>query len=264
MNPQPLLTTDRSNYDRPHLWQDSLWTDVQRQRAAQTVALLPSDLDSALDLGCGAGVVTNLLADRYARVVGLDFAYAALVQVKPLRVLARVEQLPFADKSFDVCIATQVLEHLPLRLRRDTLAEINRVTKHFVLITVPHAEVLESAQAKCEECGCVFHIYRHAARFTASTMKELLEPAFRLQTTRQLGPVRKPAVKGLVQLAQTLGHYATPPADTAMCPQCGNTHSFSSRRSLFSKLLVHVPSYIARRRHSKWLAALYRRRSDYE
>jgi SAM-dependent methyltransferase len=60
-----------------------------------------------LELGCGAAQWSVALAERGARVVGLDVSHAQLVHARrsaarlPL-VEASGEQLPFADSSFDV------------------------------------------------------------------------------------------------------------------------------------------------------------------
>ncbi|PWJ53705.1 Methyltransferase domain-containing protein [Quadrisphaera granulorum] len=76
-----------------------------------------------LDLGCGPGTITVDLAERVApgRVVGLDAAAGVLEEASALaeRRGAAVEwvtgdalALPFADASFDVVHAHQVLQHV--------------------------------------------------------------------------------------------------------------------------------------------------------
>jgi 2-polyprenyl-6-hydroxyphenyl methylase/3-demethylubiquinone-9 3-methyltransferase len=75
-----------------------------------------------LDLGCGGGLAAACLAQRGARVVGMDLSRASLRVAarhthrpgRPEAVFAcgRAETLPFADASFDVVWCTDVLEHL--------------------------------------------------------------------------------------------------------------------------------------------------------
>lgn len=79
---------------------------------------------AALDVGCGPGSITRGLAQRLApgAVVGLDPSTAALAEAQRdasargldnLRyVQGSVYELPFADASFDVVYAHQVLQHL--------------------------------------------------------------------------------------------------------------------------------------------------------
>lgn len=73
-----------------------------------------------LDAGCGPGVVLSVLISRLpgATFVGTDISYSMLRQVRnnkknglPL-VQCRVEQLAFADNSFDLIYALGVLDYL--------------------------------------------------------------------------------------------------------------------------------------------------------
>lgn len=73
-----------------------------------------------LDAGCGPGVVLSVLISRLpsATLVGTDISYSMLRQVRnnkqnglPL-VQCRVEQLAFADNSFDLIYALGVLDYL--------------------------------------------------------------------------------------------------------------------------------------------------------
>jgi 2-polyprenyl-6-hydroxyphenyl methylase/3-demethylubiquinone-9 3-methyltransferase len=75
-----------------------------------------------LDLGCGGGLATACLAQRDARVIGLDLSQTSLRVAHhhmrgrddpaPVFLCGRAEDLPFADASFDVVWCTDVLEHL--------------------------------------------------------------------------------------------------------------------------------------------------------
>lgn len=60
-----------------------------------------------LDIGCGVKPYYPLLAERAAEYRGLDATPGAYVDD-----VGVVEQLPYADGSFDVVLCTQVLEHV--------------------------------------------------------------------------------------------------------------------------------------------------------
>lgn len=52
-----------------YLEQHALWNDPARQqdaaaRIAATMALIPADVRTVVDVGCGDGVLTNLVAAR--------------------------------------------------------------------------------------------------------------------------------------------------------------------------------------------------------
>lgn len=75
-----------------------------------------------LDVGCGPGTITVDLAGRVAHVVGVDASAAVLELAREAAAQAGVVnvafqvadayRLPFADDSFDVVHAHQVLQHL--------------------------------------------------------------------------------------------------------------------------------------------------------
>ena len=81
-----------------------------------------------LDVGCGTGYTLSLVSGNY-RATGLDASPDA-VQVAPDKAGAPVVRgdacsLPFAEESFDVVTALDVLEHLDDDAR--AMAEISRV-----------------------------------------------------------------------------------------------------------------------------------------
>ena len=49
-----------------------------------------------------------------------------------------VLKIPSADKSFDVALCAEVLEHLPFEDFPKALAEIRRVTRRAVVLSLPH------------------------------------------------------------------------------------------------------------------------------
>lgn len=129
-------------------WEENAatWTELVRRgydRARDYVnnpsffAMLPEvrGLDG-LDLGCGEGYNTRLVADRGARMTGVDIAWG---MVRPAAAHEREEPrgvrlvrasgvaLPFADASFDFAVAFMSLQDMPEHDR--VFAEIARVLK---------------------------------------------------------------------------------------------------------------------------------------
>ncbi len=85
-----------------------------------------------LDLGCGAGFLANFLAERGHRVIGLDTTEDNLVVARERDRTTSVDYqlgdacaLPYADASFDVVCAMDLLEHVedPARV----ISEASRV-----------------------------------------------------------------------------------------------------------------------------------------
>src|SRR5690554_3408915 len=101
---------------------------------------------SLLDVGCGPGTVTIDLASRVARAVGIDRAPSVLAAAREAAAgTANVEflegdayALPFADGSFDVVYAHQVLQHLKDPVA--ALREMRRVAKPGGYVAVRDAD----------------------------------------------------------------------------------------------------------------------------
>lgn len=85
-----------------------------------------------VDLGCGSGVFTNLLQQRGYRCSGVDLSpnLIAIARANFSSIefhTGDIEQLPFADASFDGVLLSGVLHHLPERSR--CAAEVFRILR---------------------------------------------------------------------------------------------------------------------------------------
>lgn len=108
--------------------------------------LLPGDKEAVvLDLGCGAGHGSNMLAKKYRKVVGVDISEDAVAYAKSNWALPNIEfvvgdsmNLFFPDNTFDVVASFEVFEHLTDW--RKFLSEIKRVLKPngLVYISTPN------------------------------------------------------------------------------------------------------------------------------
>jgi ubiquinone/menaquinone biosynthesis C-methylase UbiE len=101
--------------------------------------------EQVLEVGCGEGILSVLMAQKGAQVTGLDISrpnlknakeYAGTKGLNNIKFIeADAENLPFGDNSFDVVVADNVLEHLPNFEKG--LSEIKRVTKKRAIIVLP-------------------------------------------------------------------------------------------------------------------------------
>jgi ubiquinone/menaquinone biosynthesis C-methylase UbiE len=115
-------------------------------RMVDRVAPGPSDV---LDLACGIGAFTIAAAERGHRVVGLDYSETALKAAEKLAVEEGVKcrfvhgdatKLPFEDGSFDVVIASDIIEHLfdpPLFRMFQECHRVLRKGGAFIIHTTP-------------------------------------------------------------------------------------------------------------------------------
>jgi len=123
-----------------------------------------------LDVGCGTGANLEMLA-QYGEAEGVDVSDDALEFCKQKGLQAQkglAEKLPFADETFDITTALDVIEHLDDDL--SGLREMHRVTKSggYSLIFVPAFMWLWGVQDD---------ISNHRIRYTKKQIVDRLERA---------------------------------------------------------------------------------------
>lgn len=108
-----------------------------------------------LEVGCGPHGLTQYL---WRPVTGYDVEYWGPDQGMLQRVQGKPgEALPFADRSFDLVVSADALEHIPADERPGFLAELVRVTGKTLILCCPcGAQALEMDRklvALCEQRG---------------------------------------------------------------------------------------------------------------
>lgn len=102
---------------------------------------LPAAAHRVLEVGCGEGRQLTEIGRRFpqADLIGLDLPDVELEEawgdVQSHMVQASALELPFADDTFDLVMAIEVLEHLPDPVR--AMQEIARVARDAVVLSVP-------------------------------------------------------------------------------------------------------------------------------
>ena len=161
-------------YDNPNKW-GKKHLDVNKKRAKLTLINIPKEVKSILDLGSGDGLIFNVLNNNGYNLFAFDISISALQKIESKNVIqGTANQLPFASNTFDLISACEVLEHIPGGLFKSVLNEIERVSRKYILITVPYRENLEINFARCQACGCIFNGAYHVRSFK----KKDLEPLF--------------------------------------------------------------------------------------
>lgn len=89
---------------------------------------------SILEIGIGNGLVADVLKKLGFSVKTVDID----PELKPDAV-GSLASLPFADGSFAVVLAAEVLEHLSWNKVPQALSEVRRVSQRYILITLPHS-----------------------------------------------------------------------------------------------------------------------------
>ena len=236
-------------------------SELALERIESTCAMIPTNVNTILDVGCGDGRIIDWMDKRF-KTVGVDYSYNSLRHLTKNAVCTSSENLPFRDKSFDLVLSCEVLEHLPDKMFKTTLKEIARVSRQYILISVPYNENLRLGNTKCPKCGTVFHIWGHVRRFSNRDLDWLFAD-FTVTWTRYLGR-RQPYHIGIIlYLNQRFGNRWAEFAITSMCPNCGNTTFTRTPRNpitiacgminLFTSKLIPVSQKF-------WVLKLYARR----
>ncbi len=121
-------------YYHPRFWQAT----VKRFRDYYGLA----DDASVLDVGCGKGFMLHDFKELMPNltVAGIDISeYAienAIETVKPFLRAGNARELPHDDKSFDLVISITTIHNLPLEECKQSLREVQRVSRRHAFITV--------------------------------------------------------------------------------------------------------------------------------
>jgi SAM-dependent methyltransferase len=238
-------------FDHADHWEREL-SGSEQSRVEATLRLVPGGIATALDVGCGDGRITNLLPARVPEVTGLDPAEGALRFLRPpvRPALGSADRLPFGDRSFDLVLTTEVIEHLPPDAFERALAEMRRVARRHIILGVPLDEQLATKDVVCPFDGCRFNVNGHRRSFSRARLAALLA-GFRMTELEECGaPVRfyyHPALRWIKQ--RIGGTWARRPY--SICPRCG--------RDLYATDVVERNA-VARWCDTRNLAARARRR----
>ena len=124
-----------------------LFYNRQKKRYREVIRYMATEFDlasfgSILDVGCGTGSLCSVLSEAGLSVTGIDPAQKMLAIAKrqpengTIRFLQAnaLEQLPFADQSFDLSIASYVAHGMQKNERIKLYSEMRRVTKSKVIL----------------------------------------------------------------------------------------------------------------------------------
>ncbi|MDP9149337.1 MAG: class I SAM-dependent methyltransferase [Myxococcota bacterium] len=148
---------------------------------------------SVLEVGCGEGrLATHLLrnAPRPARFVASDVSLAVVDRdIDPMIELreASALDLPFADRSFDLVVCCEVLEHL--RDPRRGLDEVTRVARRAVLISTPREPLWRALNVARGRYLCALgNTPGHVQHFSRRALERLASLSLRVVERRSPPP----------------------------------------------------------------------------
>jgi SAM-dependent methyltransferase len=144
--------------------------------------------DKVLDLGTATGKYVKELRRRGIDAFGIDIVPSPEWKNESGRneafLVANASNLPFGNKTFDVAISFEVLEHVANI--EDALAELHRCVKKKIVISVPNCD-LDNSLRKYDLAMAHWTDRSHCNFFTEESLQELLvEQGFRILKVKKI------------------------------------------------------------------------------
>ena len=161
----------------------------------QDKLLVKNDPPAILDIGCATGALLAVLREKGWEAKGVEISPCAFyarenraLDVKSLP----LEECNFAPESFDVILASHLIEHL--NDPRSFLAEVYRILKKsgYVFITTPN---ISGFQARLYAGAWRSAIFDHLYLFSKGTLSKMLKGSgFKIESCRTWGGLAKGSV----------------------------------------------------------------------
>lgn len=226
-------------------------------RVQKTRTWLPDDAKVILDVGCGDGRVTNPLGPA-TKVFWTDINIERLSLFSHHRCCASSDSLPFLHKTFDLVLTTKHLEHLPESIFNKSREELSRVSRKYILASVPYNEQLQDQVMRCPERKTLFHGWGHLRVFKEEITHELF-PDFKLSSLSYMGEHEQDYNQLLLFIRQSIGNSFLPADTNTVCKKCNN-NSVPINENIISRTcdFINYKLLAAKTRHT-WMLALYQR-----
>ncbi len=187
--------------------------------------IIPPDVRTIIDVGCGDGTITNVLAERYS-TAGIDTSREGLKNLskKAQPVFGSADCLPFKSNCVDLSLSSELLEHLPEEVFLGAISEMKRISRKHILITVPNNEHLRRRYAKCMACGFEFHVYCHLRTFNLNKLERYFS-GYTIAHSSLCGAPDEKSFDLIYYLRNRLANQYCIDTISTLCPHCGTVIS---------------------------------------
>lgn len=241
------------------------------ERAHYVLDRIPVDVESILDVGSGTGIVARVVAERF----DLTAVELSEVGVRALRshglkaMQGDIATLPFDDRSFELVMACEVLEHLTDQLFQTALLELQRVSGRYLLLTVPNQDYFPVLRQECPRCFSIMVPWGHVRSFREADLRHLFAE-FQLLASAQFGPLVPNYQSSTARILGGARPWFRPLRLGNSCPACGYRETARSERRPGPADLLRNPGSLVGRsstalasrmapKSPRWLFALYER-----
>ena len=144
-------------------------------RVTFALSLLPGKISSVLDVGCGEGYLCSRFKKKGINTIaGIDISKKRIKYAKKRFKeiefkIGNLYDLLFNDNSYDLVSLVEVLEHAENIDK--ALNEVKRISKEYVLITVPSKQKIE--EKLCSHCLKTFYPDGHLNSFSKDSLTNI-------------------------------------------------------------------------------------------
>ena len=264
---------EKKYYESDSFWEDGKLEDENnKQRIITTANLIPKEVRSLADIGCGNGVFLNYLKANKPglELLGIDRSETALKFVQTNKQVGGISSLPFADNSFDGVTCLEVIEHLPVPVYEQAIKELSRISRKYVIISVPYAEKIEDSCTQCPQCHTIFNYELHLRRFEKNDMEKLLiKYNYACISTQTLGDCVKFYGQDLFRKIFYPGQVLK--WNSPLCPVCGFSEvperkdkvalaNIPPKRNIISYFTVIPKLFWPKSKRHYWILSLYEKK----
>jgi ubiquinone/menaquinone biosynthesis C-methylase UbiE len=215
-------------------WKNYDKNDEIKRKVQKIVKVIPGDVETIVDVGCGNGIITNELAGKWD-TTALDLSDEALTYVKTKKIKASVTMMPLPDGGFDLVVCSELLEHLNREDLLMAIKEIERISKKYILVTVPNNELLRASYVKCPQCYNRFHAWQHIQSFNRKYLESLFDDEFKTLHFEYFGPIVQKWIPALLTIKNNCGQWFST-GSCLICPSCGNSDFLSNPSNVATKM----------------------------
>ncbi len=238
------ISPEQMAYEIPEIWDNDWFGPADETRIREFSNKIPDDVRSILDAGCGNGSFLHYISqsnlEKYKRICGVDRSRQALSHVKTEKYLSCVDALPFRDCEFDIVTSLEVIEHLPVVVYENSLKELARVARRYILIGVPFDQDLRNSLIECPICTCRFNADYHLRSFSETAIKSIFaDKNFKCKEIFYVNPIKKmrPWIFNIYLFIPAMRRvYSNPDRQIypgyAVCPACGYSDTTSLKNVL--------------------------------
>ena len=253
---------DNAKFYQAFKWEDFTDADINIKYISE---LIPSDVTTIIDIGCGNGLITNALSKKY-KILGVDRSSNALEFVKTEKLLSDCDNINVSNNSFDLVLSSELLEHLPENIYLKTIEEFSRISKSYVLISVPNEESINKGMICCPKCKYIYHRNLHMRSFTEDSIQQKFNQFEVLKVVKFGLKVRQ-----YNKFLSKIKHRFTNPnswipwfwtkgeSRNSFCPNCENTFINKYEFSLIG-LFLDISNIFISSKKEFWLLVLLKRK----